>query len=321
MVNIYIARQSIHYNTNNIQIQVPTSLGSGSAHDSAISGRISTGLASGSGVSNAPTIPGTGDSLPGNLTVTGTTTTINGNHLISSPGTTISNYLITGQLEITANNCTVNNTRVRCDNGGTWGVQIGPGVTGTLLNGVEIGGGSNGTTNTGVGSGILFGDNSGSAFNNQANHVWVHHCIDGLRADGNCWFRQSKVTNMDTSGYQGAPGDGTHGDGSQSTGWGGIKFTHSYVDAGNNDALFFNQESGNPAIGEVVIDNCVVNGYTGSQPGTPSTWRSSYGIRITAGGPCHVTNTQINGDFDGYAQGTFTTWSNNTRDGSPIGAP
>lgn len=265
-----------------------------------------------------------GGTLPGDLTVTGTTSTTNGNLTLSTPGTLLENRLITGTLTIAANNITVRNCRVRVDGGDTWGVTISSGVTGTLLDKVEIGGGANGTTNTGVGSGLLFADTGSGAVTNVANNVWIHHCIDGIRADGRCRFQWGRVSHMDTSGYRG-DGNGTHGDGSQSTGWGNIEFLHSEIDAGNNDAIFLNQESGNPAIGTVIIDYCKVNGYTGSQPfGPPDTWTSSYGIRITAGGPIHVTNTAIDGVYSGVAASApsgWATWTNNTRNGSPMSAP
>lgn len=268
------------------------------------------GVASGAGaVGDTTASAGT---LPGDLTVTGTTSTTTGNLTLSTPGTLLENRLITGDLSITANNITVRNCRVRCDSGASWGVYIQPGVTGTLLDKVEIGGGSNGTTNTGVSSGLLLSDNSGAAYNNAADRVWIHHCIDGIRADGNCWFKWGRVSDMDTSGYP-----TTHGDGSQTTGWGNVKFTNSEISAGNNDALFFNQEPGNPAIGQVDIDYCRVVGLSGA-------WgQSSYGIRITAGGPIHVTNTDIDGPFDGAgsAPSGWATWTNNRRNGVPVSAP
>lgn len=279
------------------------------------------GVASGVGaVGDTAASAGT---LPGDLTVTGTTSTTTGNLTLSTPGTLLENRLITGSLSITANNITVRNCRVRLDSGASWGVYIQPGVTGTYLDKVEIGGGSNGTTNTGVSSGLLFGDAGSGAVTNVANNVWIHHCIDGIRADGRCRFQWGRVSHMDTSGYRG-DGAGSHGDGSQSTGWGDIEFLNSEIDAGNNDALFFNKEGTNPAIGRVKIDYCRVVGKNGSQPfGPPNTWQSSYGIRITAGGPIHVTNTDIDGTFDGTgsAPSGWATWTNNRRNGTPVSAP
>lgn len=263
-----------------------------------------------------------GSNLPGDLTVTGTTSTTNGNLTLSTPGTLLENRLITGTLTVAANNITVRNCRVRVDGGDTWGVTISSGVTGTLLDKVEIGGGANGTTNTGVGSGLLFADTGSGAVTNVANNVWIHHCIDGIRADGRCRFQWGRVSNMDTSGYRG-DGTGTHGDGSQSTGWGDIEFLHSEIDGGNNVALFFNVESPNPAIGRVKIDYCKLNGKTGSQiAGPPDTWQSTYILNITAGGPIDVTNTAFDGPCDNVAPNyAWNVWTNNTRNGSPLSAP
>lgn len=271
-----------------------------------------------------------GATLPGDLTVTGTTST-QGNTTISGSGQTISDVKFTGWVEITGNGNTLQNCRVEVGGGANEGVKIGPGVSGTLLDGVEIGGGSNGITNTGVAIGLLFGDVGSGAVTNVANNVWIHNTIDGIRADGRCRFQWSRVgrhlnanQGMDVSGYR-DDGNGTHGDGSQSTGWGNIEFLHSEIESGNNDAIFLNQEGGNPAIGTVIIDYCRVHGHTGG-PQVPNgtNWSSSYGIRITAGGPCHVTNTDIDGSFDGHSSGafgTFSTWTNNRRNGSPVGAP
>ena len=259
---------------------------------------------------STPSSPG----LPGSLAVTGTTTTVS-SLTINSSGT-YQNYEVTGGVTINANNVTLRNCRVRCVGGTSWGVQIGPGVTGTLLDKVEIGGGSNDVTYTGVSSGLLFGDTSTSGYSNVANNVWIHHCIDGIRADGTCSFEWGRVSNMDTSGYP-----GTHGDGSQSTGWGDIRFLHSEIDGGNNTALFFNQESGNPAIGAVVVDSCRLVGKSGSTGGA---WTTSFGLSVgTSGGPVSVTGTAFDGVFNNGPAETFpwATWSSNTYNGAPLAAP
>lgn len=279
----------------------------------------SAALQAGSSLVAAATVTG-GANLPGDLTVTGTTTTVS-SLTANTNGVTYENYLITGGVTINADNVTLRNCRVQCIGINDYGVAITPGATGTLLDGVEIGGGSNGTTNTGTGVGLLFGDAGSGAVTNVADGVWAHHCIDGIRADGRCRFQWGRVSSMDTSGYAAVGGD--HGDGSQSTGWGDIEFLNSEIDGGNNDALFFNQEGGNPAIGRVLVDNCRLVGKSGTQSGTPSTWQSTACLHITGGGPITVTNTALDGPCNDPATPGYSwaAWTNNTRDGSPLSAP
>jgi hypothetical protein len=238
--------------------------------------------------------------------------TYSGTLVVNTNGTVVDGQDISNGLEIHANNVIVKNTRVRAGSGD--GLYIYPGSTGTIVQDTEVGGGANGTTYTGVGVGIVIGDNSAkSAATTQLKCVRVHHTIDGLRSDGNLTVTNSYI-------YAPDPGTGYHGDGSQSTGWSNMIFKHNVIVGGLNAAIFLNTESPNPSIGaagSIVIDSNWLGGFDrGSGDQTSFPLYVNGGI---ASNSVSVTNNRfIRGPWYAPAfdcSGTaISTWSNNVYD-------
>lgn len=234
-------------------------------------------------------------------------TPYNGTLKVDKPGTVIDSMDVSGGIEITANDVTIKNTRVRGNGGPAWGIQITPGVTGALIEDTEIGGGDNGVTQTGVGAGMLFGSNSGpaGAATNVARRVDIHHTVDGLRMDGNATFADSRIRDLSFT-------DGVHSDGIQSTGWSNMVISGNTIEGGTNDAVFLNAEGDNPPITNVDVLNNRLVGKSG--PGGVT----SYGLRAESGETVTAAHNVFAGEFQAGPANEgvdWETWVGNTVEG------
>jgi hypothetical protein len=130
---------------------------------------------------------------------------------ITAPGTVIDSKDISGQLTVSANNVTVQRSRLRSS--GFYGVYVARGVTGFKIIDSELDGMGNSSNDSAV-----------SSHDYAVTRCDIHGWVDGFKADSNVTVQNSWLHDFST-------GNGNHNDGLQISGSGNVYVIGNTIEA------------------------------------------------------------------------------------------
>jgi hypothetical protein len=195
----------------------------------------------------------------------GTTLTPHGSVTVTEDGTVIDGWLITGHLDVRADNVVVRNSQIVCTDGCLHNY-----ARNLRVDRVEIdGGGSN--------IGIMDGGGPGlPATNAVYSGLNIHETDDGVRCDGSLTVVDSWIHDL-------SMGTAAHSDGCQVSDTdldpdpGAIVFRHNVIEGGNTSCFII---QGNPR-GISIVDNYLI---AVSREGEQSSYAINVGASVPAGG-------------------------------------
>lgn len=184
--------------------------------------------------------------------------------VVTEDGSIVEDLDVSGTITIKADDVTIRNVRVRTDTD-AFAVQVGRGVSGTLIEHCELEVGTGGTTaNAAVGGS---GDSQGLAGTEPGSNVTVKLCRirglgDGIKAANYSLYEKNVIT------MERGPETSKHVDGIQASGSSGWTARQNWIDqayqGGHNSAIFAQPYTGkvDTEISDISIVGNWVNGGT-----------------------------------------------------------